>query len=74
VQTAQLKTTQLGGTGLQITGVGFGAWAIGGGGWESAEALRTTNSRSPPLGRLLFIPERARAARLRGGFDVTLGG
>jgi aryl-alcohol dehydrogenase-like predicted oxidoreductase len=32
-QTA-LKTTQLGQTGLQITRVGFGAWAIGGGGWE----------------------------------------
>jgi len=30
----QLKTTQLGQTGLQITRVGFGAWAIGGGGWE----------------------------------------
>ncbi len=30
----QLATTPLGGTGLQITRVGFGAWAIGGGGWE----------------------------------------
>jgi aryl-alcohol dehydrogenase-like predicted oxidoreductase len=32
--TTQLKTTELGNTGLQITRVGFGAWAIGGGGWE----------------------------------------
>jgi len=32
-QTA-LKTTQLGQTGLEITRVGFGAWAIGGGNWE----------------------------------------
>jgi aryl-alcohol dehydrogenase-like predicted oxidoreductase len=32
-QTA-LKTTQLGSTGLEITRVGFGAWAIGGSGWE----------------------------------------
>jgi aryl-alcohol dehydrogenase-like predicted oxidoreductase len=32
-QTA-LKTAQLGQTGLQITRVGFGAWAIGGGNWE----------------------------------------
>jgi len=31
----QLKTTQLGHTGLDITRIGFGAWAIGGGGWES---------------------------------------
>jgi aryl-alcohol dehydrogenase-like predicted oxidoreductase len=30
----QLKATQLGDTGLEITRVGFGAWAIGGGGWE----------------------------------------
>jgi aryl-alcohol dehydrogenase-like predicted oxidoreductase len=29
-----LATTQLGTTGLEITRVGFGAWAIGGGGWE----------------------------------------
>ena len=29
-----LPTTQLGGTGLEITRIGFGAWAIGGGGWE----------------------------------------
>jgi aryl-alcohol dehydrogenase-like predicted oxidoreductase len=34
MQTTQLKTTQLGSTGLEITRVGFGAWAIGGGGWE----------------------------------------
>jgi aryl-alcohol dehydrogenase-like predicted oxidoreductase len=32
-QTA-LQRTQLGRTGLEITRVGFGAWAIGGGGWE----------------------------------------
>jgi aryl-alcohol dehydrogenase-like predicted oxidoreductase len=32
--TRQLGTTQLGETGLEITRVGFGAWAIGGGGWE----------------------------------------
>jgi aryl-alcohol dehydrogenase-like predicted oxidoreductase len=32
-QTA-LKTTQLGSTGLEITRVGFGAWALGGGNWE----------------------------------------
>jgi aryl-alcohol dehydrogenase-like predicted oxidoreductase len=29
-----LKTAQLGVTDLEITRVGFGAWAIGGGGWE----------------------------------------
>jgi aryl-alcohol dehydrogenase-like predicted oxidoreductase len=30
----QPRTTQLGKTGLEITPVGLGAWAIGGGGWE----------------------------------------
>jgi aryl-alcohol dehydrogenase-like predicted oxidoreductase len=30
----QLVTRQLGNTGLEITSVGFGAWAIGGGDWE----------------------------------------
>jgi aryl-alcohol dehydrogenase-like predicted oxidoreductase len=34
MQKTQLKTAQLGATGLEITRVGFGAWAIGGGGWE----------------------------------------
>ncbi len=34
MQRTQLKTTQLGTTGLKITRIGFGAWAIGGGGWE----------------------------------------
>jgi aryl-alcohol dehydrogenase-like predicted oxidoreductase len=29
-----IKTTQLGQTGLEITRIGFGAWAIGGGAWE----------------------------------------
>jgi aryl-alcohol dehydrogenase-like predicted oxidoreductase len=34
MDTATLNTTELGQTGLEITRVGFGAWAIGGGGWE----------------------------------------
>src|ERR1700757_820056 len=33
MQTTQISTTQLGETGLEITRVGFGAWAIGGDGW-----------------------------------------
>jgi len=34
MQITQMKTAQLGDTGLEITTVGLGAWAIGGGGWE----------------------------------------
>jgi aryl-alcohol dehydrogenase-like predicted oxidoreductase len=33
-KTAQLATTELGDTGLRISRVGFGAWAIGGAGWD----------------------------------------
>ena len=32
--TTALRTSELGATGLQITRVGFGAWAIGGGGYD----------------------------------------
>ena len=31
----QIKTAPLGTTGLEISRIGFGAWAIGGGGWEA---------------------------------------
>jgi aryl-alcohol dehydrogenase-like predicted oxidoreductase len=34
MEKTELTTTQLGATGLEITRVGFGAWALGGGGWE----------------------------------------
>ena len=34
MQQTRLKTNQLGTTGLEITQLGFGAWAIGGGGWD----------------------------------------
>jgi aryl-alcohol dehydrogenase-like predicted oxidoreductase len=34
MQKTQLRTSVLGRTGLEVTRVGFGAWAIGGGGWE----------------------------------------
>jgi aryl-alcohol dehydrogenase-like predicted oxidoreductase len=34
MERTELATTELAGTGLRITRVGFGAWAIGGGGWE----------------------------------------
>jgi len=35
-QTAGMNTRQLGTSNLHITQIGFGAWAIGGGGWEFA--------------------------------------
>jgi aryl-alcohol dehydrogenase-like predicted oxidoreductase len=34
MQTAELSTSPLGATGMEISRVGFGAWAIGGGGWQ----------------------------------------
>jgi aryl-alcohol dehydrogenase-like predicted oxidoreductase len=48
MQTTRLSTTELGETGLEITCVGFGAWAIGGAGydwgWGTQEGM-TTPSR-----------------------------
>jgi len=38
MQKTRLMTSPLGSTGLEITRVGFGAWAIGGGGWEFARS------------------------------------
>jgi aryl-alcohol dehydrogenase-like predicted oxidoreductase len=35
MEKTELAITELGSTGLEITRVGFGAWAIGGGGWEA---------------------------------------
>jgi aryl-alcohol dehydrogenase-like predicted oxidoreductase len=34
VNATPIRTVPLGSTGMQITRVGFGAWAIGGGGWQ----------------------------------------
>jgi aryl-alcohol dehydrogenase-like predicted oxidoreductase len=34
METTELTTAQLGETGMEITRIGFGAWAIGGGDWE----------------------------------------
>ena len=48
MQTTSISTSPLGQTGLEITRVGFGAWAIGGGGWEFGWAPSRTTSRSPP--------------------------
>jgi aryl-alcohol dehydrogenase-like predicted oxidoreductase len=53
-QTA-LKTTQLGTTGLDITRVGFGAWAIGGGGWEFAWGGQDDDESLAAIGRALEL-------------------
>src|ERR1700757_416901 len=52
MQTTQISTTQLGQTGLEITRVGFGAWAIGGGGsefgWGPQEDDQSVAALHPP--------------------------
>jgi aryl-alcohol dehydrogenase-like predicted oxidoreductase len=53
-QTA-LKTTQLGATGLEITRVGFGAWAIGGGGWEFAWGAQDDDESIAAIHRALGL-------------------
>ncbi len=45
METPQITTTELGTTGLEITRVGFGAWAIGSG-WEFGWGLPDDKPRS----------------------------
>jgi aryl-alcohol dehydrogenase-like predicted oxidoreductase len=53
MQQTQLKTEQLGSTGLQITRVGFGAWAIGGGAWEFGWGPQDDEESIAAIGRAL---------------------
>ncbi len=50
-----LRTAQLGTTGLQITRVGFGAWAIGGGGWEFGWGRQDDDQSIAAIGRALEL-------------------
>ncbi len=44
-----MHTTQLGNSGLFITPIGFGAWAIGGGGWEFAWGAQDDSDSSAAI-------------------------
>jgi aryl-alcohol dehydrogenase-like predicted oxidoreductase len=55
MQTTQLPTTQLGHTGLEITRVGFGAWAIGGGGWEFGWGTQDDDQSAAAIHRALEL-------------------
>jgi aryl-alcohol dehydrogenase-like predicted oxidoreductase len=46
MQKTQLETAQLGNTGLEITRVGFGAWAIGGRGGDHGRAALPAHTAS----------------------------
>jgi aryl-alcohol dehydrogenase-like predicted oxidoreductase len=50
-----LMTTELGTTGLRITRVGFGAWAIGGGGWEFGWGPQQDGESSAAIERALEL-------------------
>ena len=69
-----MKTTQLGNTGLEITRVGFGAWAIGGGGWEFGWGAQDDDESIAAIHRALELGSqldrhrrRLRVRPLRGG-------
>jgi aryl-alcohol dehydrogenase-like predicted oxidoreductase len=55
VHTTTLATTELGTTGLEITRVGFGAWAIGGGGWEFGWGPQEDNESVAAIERALEL-------------------
>ncbi len=48
-----MQKRQLGNSDLQITPVGYGAWAIGGAGWQFAWGSQSDNDSSPPFIALL---------------------
>jgi aryl-alcohol dehydrogenase-like predicted oxidoreductase len=55
MQQTQLRTSPLGRTGLEITRVGFGAWAIGGGGWEFGWGPQQDDESVAAIGRALEL-------------------
>jgi aryl-alcohol dehydrogenase-like predicted oxidoreductase len=55
MQQTQLQATELGGTGMEITRVGFGAWAIGGGGWEFGWGPQKNDESIAAIGRALEL-------------------
>jgi aryl-alcohol dehydrogenase-like predicted oxidoreductase len=54
-QTTKLATTELGGTGLEITRVGLGAWAIGGTGYEFAWGAQDDDESLAAIERALEL-------------------
>src|SRR6266545_5467699 len=50
-----LETRQLGNSDLQITPIGFGAWAIGGGGWESGWGPQDDSESIAAINRALDL-------------------
>jgi aryl-alcohol dehydrogenase-like predicted oxidoreductase len=56
--TTSLPTTRLGWTGMRLTRVGFGAWAIGGGGWTAVYGLG--HSEEVVAAALAGLPEADR--------------
>ena len=55
MQQTQVRTTQLGSTGLEITPVGLGAWAIGGGDWEFGWGPQVTEHSIEAIHRALDL-------------------
>lgn len=53
MQQTPLRTTELGATGLEITRIGFGAWAIGGGDWEFGWGPQQDEESVAAIGRAL---------------------
>ncbi|HEX9371566.1 MAG TPA: aldo/keto reductase [Roseiflexaceae bacterium] len=50
-----METRQLGNSDLQITPIGFGAWAIGGGGWESGWGPQDDSESIAAINRALDL-------------------
>src|SRR5689334_24930371 len=55
MQKTQIRTNPLGSTGMEISRVGFGAWAIGGGGWEFGWGPQADDESSAAIHRALDL-------------------
>ena len=54
-QHTQLETTELGNTGMEITRIGYGAWAIGGGDWEFGWGHQEDDESGEAIARALEL-------------------
>src|SRR6185437_5311272 len=55
VESVDMTTRQLGNSDMQITAIGFGAWAIGGGGWQFGWGSQDDNDSVAAIQRALDL-------------------
>ena len=59
-----MQTRQLGNSDMQLTPIGFGAWALGGGGWAYAWGPQDDDDSIAAIHAALFEDAEKRSAQL----------